>query len=179
MTMLYKQSSSYVNVKRIFISVTAVLTFLLVAGCAGGNYGSLDRDRELDNMFLRYEVLPDHNYYATGGYDAPAAILAIHKDYELVNTGNLWVRVPNVNYAQMRKWVNTIAPDQNYRRSSAYFAAYILNPEGERVGAWYAIESSTTVKFLENNKIQVYPPNLKQDFELNRDFRKWAIWGSH
>jgi hypothetical protein len=127
-------------------------------------------------MYLRYEVLPDHNYYTTGGYDAPQAILALSRDYELENTGNLWIWIPNVNSAQMRKWVDTIAPEQNYRRSNAYFAAYILDPDGKRVGVWYAIEPFTTVKFLGDNKIQVYPPQGVFNLELNRGQRKGGIF---
>jgi hypothetical protein len=70
------------------------------------------------------------------------------------------VPIPNVDYAQMRKWIDTIAPEQNYRYLNGYFAAYILDLNGKRVGAWYSIASYTPVKFLEGNKIQVYTPDL-------------------
>ncbi|MDH3776076.1 MAG: hypothetical protein OER59_03360, partial [Desulfobulbaceae bacterium] len=56
----------------------------------------------------------------------------------------------------------------NYRYSGRYFAAYILDTTGKRVGAWFAIENYTTVKFLEGNKIQVYPPQQYQNFNLRR-----------
>jgi hypothetical protein len=158
--MIGKTSFIFINRDRLFLSLAIILALILLAGCAtGGNYGKLERNRDLDNMFLRYEVLPDHRYYSTGGFDAPSAILAVHTDYELDNSGNLWRGVPNVDYAQMRKWIDTIAPEQNYR-VGGYFAAYILDLNGKRVGAWYSIESQTTVKFLEGNKIQVWTPNL-------------------
>jgi len=173
--MLYLQNSFYRNMNRFFTSLAAFFALVLVIGCAGGNYGTFDRDRDLDNMYLRYEVLPDHLYYTTGSYDAPMAILALHKDYELENSGNLWVWVPNVNAVQMRKWIDTIAPEQNYRRSNAYFAAYILDPNGKRIGAWYAIEPYTTVKFLENNKVQVYPPQEQFNIQLHRGMRESGI----
>jgi len=150
----------------------AVLALFMLMGCAaGGNYGKLVRDRDLDNMFLNYEVLPDHRYYSTGGYDSPNAILAIHKDYELDNPGGLWRPIPNVDSSQMRKWIDTIEPDMNYRGTGSYFAAYIYDPDGKKAGVWYAIESQTTVKFLEGNRIQVYTPELNQDWNrLNRGF---------
>jgi hypothetical protein len=151
------------TLNRFLILLTGIVSLFLLAGCAGGNYGKLDRDRDLDNMFLNYDVLPDHNYYISGGYYAPKAILAIHKDYGLDNTGNLWVAVPNVDYLQMRKWIDTIAPEQNYRWSGGYFAAYILDPNGNRAGAWYSVENFTTVKFLEGNKMQVATPDLNQN----------------
>jgi hypothetical protein len=156
---------------RLLTLLGALLAFFLLAGCAGGNYGRLDRDKDLDKMFLNYEVLPDHRYYTSGGYDAPNAILAIHNDYELDNPGNLWVSVPNVDYAQMRKWVDTLAPEQNFRFSGSYFAAYILDPDGQKVGVWYAIESQATVKFFEGNKVQVYPPELNQNIYFNKGLR--------
>ncbi|MDH3391327.1 MAG: hypothetical protein OEL85_05980 [Desulfobulbaceae bacterium] len=153
--------------KNLVSQVAVILALFILAGCAtGANYGKLERNRDLDNMFLRYEVLPDHRYYSTGGFDAPDAILAVHTDYELDNSVNLWRGIPNVDYGQMRKWIDTIAPEQNYRHSNAYFAAYILNPTGKRVGAWYSIEPQTTVKFLEGNKIQVRTPNRSLDFGI-------------
>lgn len=153
--------------KNLVSQVAVILALFILAGCAtGANYGKLERNRDLDNMFLRYEVLPDHRYYSTGGFDAPDAILAVHTDYELDNSVNLWRGIPNVDYGQMRKWIDTIAPEQNYRHSNAYFAAYILNPTGKRVGAWYSIEPQTTVKFLEGNKIQVRTPNRSLDIGI-------------
>ena len=156
----------------LLVLLAAAISLLLFTGCAGGTYGKMDRDRDLDNMFLDYEVLPGHRYYITGGYAAPRAILAVQNDYELDNPGNLWVPVPGVNSGQMRRWIDTIAPVQNYRYSGAYFAAYILNPEGKRVGAWFATENQTTVKFLAGNRIVVYPPNSNQDFLQNRGLRR-------
>ena len=166
--MLHNKNNSF-RIRNTFVTLLAAFfTIFLLVGCGAGNYGKLVRDRDLDNMYLNYEVLPDHRYYSTGGYDAPNAILAVHRDYELDNPGNLWSSIPNVDTAQMRKWVDTIAPEQNYRYSSAYFASYILDPNGQRAGAWYSYNNFTTVKFLEGNKIQVYTPELNQDIYLNK-----------
>jgi hypothetical protein len=157
---------TYVAFRRMIRLLTLLGTLFVLSilvGCAGGNYGRLDRDRDLDSKFLNYEVLPDHWYYTSGGYDSPNAILAIHRDYQLDNPGNLWVSVPNVDYAQMRKWIDTLAPHENLRLSGSYFAAYILDPNGQRVGVWYAIENQATVKFFEGNKVQVYTPELNQN----------------
>ena len=161
---MIKKFSLFKRWNRLFALPAALLTLFLLAGCVtGGNYGKIDRDRDLDNMFLNYEVLPDHRYYTSGGYDAPDAILAIHSDYELDDSASLWVPIPNVDSAQMRQWIDTIAPEQNYR-AGGYYAAYILDQNGKRVGAWYSIQSYTPVKFLEGNKIQVYTPDLDRSF---------------
>lgn len=145
--------------------VVLVLMSLVLAGCAAsGNYGSLRRSRDIDNVFMAYEVLPDHRYYTSGGYDAPNAILAIHQDYDLVT--DLWWSIPNVNSAQIRKWIDTISPQENYTGTKGYFGAYILSPEGKRVGVWYSIQHSTVIKFYAENKVEVYTPDLFQRGEL-------------
>ena len=162
--MIRKMNKSFDNRNRLCSLLTVIISLFVLAGCAtGGNFGKTERNRDLDNMFLNYEVLPDHRYYTSGGFDAPDAILAIHRDYELDNTKTYWRLIPNVDYDQMRIWIDTIAPEQDYRYSNAYFAAYILDPEGEKIGAWYSVDPHATVKFLEGNRVLVYTPNPKPD----------------
>jgi len=140
--------------------VIAIIS-LFISGCAGtGNYGTFHRDRELENMFMSYQILPDYNYFTSGGYDKPNAILGIHKDYQMI-TDIDWRSIPNISSAQVEKWIRTIDPDDRSVGSN-YFAYYILDPEGKQVGFWYSIQNHTVVKFLEENKIEVYPPDLIQ-----------------
>lgn len=140
--------------------VIAIIS-LFISGCAGtGNYGTFHHDRELDNMFMSYQILPDYNYFTSGGYDKPNAILGIHKDYQMI-TDIDWRSIPNISSVQVEKWIRTIDPDDR-SVGSHYFAYYILDPEGKQVGFWYSIQNHTVVKFLEENKIEVYPPDLIQ-----------------
>lgn len=111
---------------------------------------------ELNRMILAYKVLPDHNYYHSGSFDRPNAILGIHKDYHLVS--QLWKPV-QVGSAQLAKWIQSIGPEK-YKGQTGYVAAYILNPEGRKVGLWYSIMKNTEVEFLEGNKIKVNSPDL-------------------
>lgn len=152
----------------LFTLIASALMLFLLAGCAatGDIYGTTDRDRDLDNMFRNYEVLQDYNYFTTGGYDRPNAILLIHKDYELDNPGNLWVPIPYVDHNQMRKWISVISSEEDGVSSNNYYAAYILDQNGQKVGVWYSIEMHATLKFLKGNKILVYTPEL---------FRKYSI----
>jgi hypothetical protein len=139
--------------------LTVVFAFF-ISGCAGsGNYGSLQRDRELEQMFLTYQVLPDYRYYTSGGYDKPNAILGVHKDYQLVS--NYWQIIPDVDSAQVEKWIRTIDP-RDRETGHNYFACYIIDPQGKRVGFWYSIQNYTVVKFLAEKKIEVYTPDLNQ-----------------
>ncbi len=152
-----------------FVNVLAfILMLVFFTGCAGGNYGKLVYDRDLNNTFDSYQVLPDHRYYVTGGYESPAAILAIHKDYQLDNDANMWVPVPNVSPAQMQRWIENLSDNIKFWNSPTFMASYILAPDGKRLGAWYSGQSNTSIKFTEDNRIKVYPPNLKPSFDGDR-----------
>ncbi len=146
---------------RFFQGITFFLLLVLAAGCGGKNSGNLVLDRELDKTFTDYQVLPDHRYYVTGGYEAPAAILAIHNDYQLDNEANLWVPVPDVDGEQMRRWVDNLAPEVGFWSGPEFMAHSILDPEQKRVGAWYSGQRFTRIQFSEGNMIRVYPPDLK------------------
>ena len=156
-----------VNVSSVWTGlITALVIFAvagLLAGCATiGTKGTMQRSQELNQKFLNYEVLLDYNYYYSGGSDRPNAILGIHKDYQLVS--RLWQTV-EISPTQLEKWIRSIAPE-DYRGSSGYFAAYILDPDGKKVGTWYSIQKTTTVKFLEGNKIEIYSPDLFPTWEI-------------
>jgi hypothetical protein len=144
---------------RFMTAVVALALTGVLIGCAStGDGGTLQRDRDLNNRIMAYEVLPDHNYYFSGSFGRPNAILGIHKDYQLVS--NLWQSV-QVDSLQMRKWISAISPDA-MRGPAGFFAAYILDPDGKRVGFWYSIQDTTTIRFLEGNKVEVFTPNLNQ-----------------
>jgi hypothetical protein len=151
--------------KGLFSVFGGVLMLVMLAGCAGGNYGTMRWDRELNNTFESYQVLPDHVYYVTGGYNAPAAILALQKEYQLDNDANLWVPVPDVNPDKIKLWMDNLSRNIDFWKDVQFGASYILDPEGKRVGAWYSGQRNTTVKFLEDNRIKVYPPNMKPAFD--------------
>ena len=134
----------------------SALAVALVGCAATGNRGTLQSDLELNRMILAYEIVPDHNYYFSGKVDRPNAILGIHKSYHLMS--HLWTPT-RINSAQLAKWIQAIGPEK-YRGPTGYHAAYILDPEGKRVGIWYSIMHTTTVEFLEGNKIKVNSPDL-------------------
>ena len=166
---MFGRKNNILNRRNSLFSLLAstLMIFLLVGfAAAGGIYGTVDRDRDLDNMFRNYEVLQDYNYFTTGGYDRPNAILLIHKDYELDNPGNLWLPIPYVDYNQMKKWIGVISSEQDFNSSTYYYASYILDQNGTRVGVWYSVETFATVRFLEGNKILVFTPELNQNYSI-------------
>ena len=68
----------------------------------------------------------------------------------------------DVDYNQMRKWVSVISSEQDATRSGNYYATYLLDQNGNKVGVWYSIEVFATVKFVDEDKILVYTPQLRQ-----------------
>ena len=142
-----------------FYVVAFIVLLFTVTACARLDSPTLVLDRELDYTFTGYQVLPDHRYYITGGYAAPAAILAIHTDYQLRNDAGLWVEVPAVDSAQMQLWMGNYHRYAKPGTGTQFMAAYVVNTEKERVGAWYSRQRETRVDFLENNEIIVYPPD--------------------
>jgi len=64
--------------------VLFVLIFALSA-CAE-NYGRVQKNGKIDQIFTTYQVLDDHRYYISGPESRPEAILGVHKDYTLETT---------------------------------------------------------------------------------------------
>ena len=158
-----------------FHAVVLLLLLTMAVGCAGGkNQGKLVLDRELDNTFTSYQVLPDHEYYITGSYASPSAILAIHKAYRLDNESNLWVPVPDADSDQMRIWIGNLDKYGGIKFWSGpeFMAAYILGPDNKRVGAWYSGQRYTRLEFFEENRIKVSPPDLKPSIGGERGTRE-------
>ena len=147
----------------VFFHVVVFITLVFIlAGCVGVKSPTLVLDRELDYAFTGYQVLPDHRYYITGGYVAPRAILAIHTDYQLDNGSHLWVEVPAVDSSQIQLWMDNYHKYAKPGTGTLFMAAYIVNPDRKRVGAWYSRQRETRVDFLENNRIKVYPPDMER-----------------
>jgi hypothetical protein len=147
-----------------FHAVVLLGIFVFAVGYAGARNlgGTLVLDTELYYTFASYQILPDHKYYITGSYSIPAAILAIHKDYQLDNEANLWVPVPDVNSDHMELWVSNLDKYTgiNFWGGSEFLAGYILGPDKKSIGAWYSSQRYTIVDFIEDNRIKVYTPDL-------------------
>jgi hypothetical protein len=151
------------------ITTFIVVVFLLlsnISAFADTQKGKLQLSRDLANLIESCQVIPDHKYYICGSYDKPNAILGVHKDYQLVF--DLWQSMPNVDSAQMEKWIRTISPEDYL--AGGYSAAYILDPNGKKVGFWYSIQDSTLIKFHGEKSIEVYTPDLNQPGEIEEIF---------
>lgn len=110
---------------------------------------------EVNRLFESPTVLNDHTYYYAGPQDKPETIIAIRNDYEFQKSIH-WHKV-DITEKQLQTWNMMI--DNRHRIYSNYDGAYILTPDGKRVGVWYSKYSLTVIKYPEPNKIIIYRPD--------------------
>lgn len=117
----------------------------------GMNYGRLERDKEVTEIFETYKVLPDHKYFTSGPGNIPYAIMGIHESYILRK--GLWKEV-DLTTQLLRSWL--------YQMDTIYgfppYGSKILDDTGKQVGVWYSSKQWTTVIMEKNNGIAVFTP---------------------
>ena len=114
-------------------------------------YGKLQRDRDVNNLFQSYEVLPDYRYYTSGKGDIPNAIIGIQKKYKL-RPGN-WQQI-EATTPLLRGWVSNMDNIYGYPP----YGSIILGDDGQQIGVWYSSKQWTTVIIEENNEVAVLAP---------------------
>ena len=148
-----------------------ILMIGLLAGCAAnqqarGNYGSLKLSSEVDQVFQKYQVLPQYRYYFSGSETKPQAIIGIDRNYTLVT--RLWKEVPDLTSEQLKKWIDQML---GFRPAIRTFGAQILGPGGEQVGIWYSPYNDTTVTMQADNRIEVVPPSYARRVPIPEKWR--------
>ena len=143
-------------------------SLLFLPGC-GGTYGSLQRSDEVNQLFLSYHVLPDHNYFYAGPHGRPDAIMGIHEDYTLLSTQ--WQPL-DPSGDLLRKGVDSINFHNSTRVRNYPYGFMILSPEGRQVGIWYSIWDWTTIVMEKGNRVRVFPPAVEDPAGNGRDLPK-------
>jgi hypothetical protein len=71
----------------------------------------------------------------------------------------------------MEIWMNNLDKYGGIKfwSGSEFLAAYILGPDNNRVGAWYSGQRYTRLEFFEDNRIKVYPPDLRPSIGGERE----------
>ena len=144
------------NLKQMTYKITLGLLLLglmtVFSGCFE-NYGRLRLSKEVDQTFEKGIVLPDYNYYYSGGDARPWAILGIEKSYKLRTTQ--WKKV-DLSSERLRNWILFMSEFRGYQYRT--FGSRVLDPEGKQIGIWYSAWYMTPVKMLGGNEVAVYPP---------------------
>ncbi len=114
-------------------------------------YGKIERDKAVNEIFEKYEVLSDHNYYRSGPGNIPYAIIGVHKNYTLRK--GLWKKV-DLTTQLLRSYV--------YQMDTIYgyppYGSKILDDNGIQIGIWYSSKQWTTVIMEKDNGVSVFTP---------------------
>ena len=132
------------------------LLFLLCS-CASSNYGKLDTSQEVTKIFDNHQILSDHSYYYSGLQGVPDAIIGIHSSYSLKS--KMWQQTDFSSFL-LRKWVDRMT----YVHMATPRGAWILGPDGNRIGVWYSALHQTTVRVGQGNRVVIAsppPPGLR------------------
>lgn len=123
----------------------------LLCSCTAPNYGKLQSSFNITELFEKAQVLPDHVYYYSGLQGVPDAIVGIHPNYTL--RAKTWQQIDFSNTI-LKKWIYRM----NYVQLVTPQGAWILGPEGDRLGVWFSATRQTAVRLDSENRLMVAPP---------------------
>ena len=148
----------FIPSRRLYIPfyIMILLLAIIFTGCLGG-YGGYRTSSEVDRLFSTYQVLSDHTYYYTGSDTRPGAILTIHNDYTLTSA-DLWNRKA-VTADDLRYWVSAMTSNL----SNLPFGYYIVDPDGRRLGVFYATWDRGAVEMTGDRQVAVHLPTRIED----------------
>jgi hypothetical protein len=156
---MFKNNLIVQGAKGWFICLISILVLLIavLSGCGFPNYGRLQSSHEVTQIFKNNQILSDHQYYFSGFQRIPYGIIGIGNNYKL--RSNRWKPI-DLNPTSL----NQLA----YRMTNVYSleprGAWILDPDGNRVGIWYSSIYQTKVKIEKDNHVVVVtpePPDLR------------------
>jgi hypothetical protein len=124
-----------------------VILFTGIAACSG-KYGSFQRDKEVYYAFENKQVSPDYKYFSNHQHNVTYAIVGIDPKYKLES--KIWREITS-DTEDFKKSVNRIWDDFGYYP----YGANILDPTGNKMGIYYSAVLIKTIKFLEDNQIEV------------------------
>jgi hypothetical protein len=143
--------------------------FLALSACAG-NYGLMQQNAKVDQIFKNYQVLADYKYYFSGPETRPEAILGVRRDYTLETTQ--WTQV-SLTEKQLKEWVDGLYFYFHDLTHNRPYGSVILDPSGKQIGIWYSIWDYTPVIFKGDNIVQIYPPIMPDPFDAGGDKEDW------
>lgn len=160
-----EKNMNQIHVRLSIAGVMCLIVLLALSGCSS-NYGNIRWNSETTQIFRTYTVLPDHNYYYSGGDARPNAIMGIHQRYTLVS--DLWKKV-DLNSDQLKEWVNNMVGRDLFKTSPDGYV--ISDAEGNRIGVWYSMWDWTTVKLESGNRVFITTPNT-----TSRHSKRIGVW---
>ena len=129
--------------------------FFFLSSCAAQNIGKLQSSAEITQIFEDQQLLTNHLYYYSGLQGVPDAIIGIHPNYSLRT--DRWQRV-ELTSATLKTWIFRMKSIQLVRPQGAW----ILDPDGNRIGIWFSALRQTPVRLAQNNRVIIVPPKPPQ-----------------
>ena len=127
---------------------------MLISGCFE-NYGRLKHNAEVSRAFQTYQVEPDYKYYYYGRTNMPYAIVGIDRTYHMQS--RVWREVDHDTEKFLKMIFWTWDDIRYYWLRNFTQGAYILDPEGKRVGIWYSGLWWAAIRFEDDRRIVVMP----------------------
>ena len=131
-----------------------LLVSVMISGCFE-NYGRLKHNAEVSRAFQTYQVEPEYKYYYYGRTNMPYAIVGIDRTYHM--RSRVWREVDH-DTEKFRKMIFWTWDDIRYSYQRNFTqGAYILDPEGKRIGVWYSGLWWAAIRFEDDRRIVVMP----------------------
>jgi len=135
--------------KNIIINIFGISILALLVSCAA-NYGSIQRDFEVQQAFESNQIPLGYKYYYYGFDTRPYVVFGIDSKYKM--DSHMW-REAMPDTEEFKVMIRWIWEDYGYHK----FGANILDPNGNKIGIYYSSINETVFKFNENNQIVVMP----------------------
>jgi hypothetical protein len=148
-----QKSNNTSSAKRRWPAAVKCLSLLfLLSSCATQNIGKLQSGAEITKIFEDHQILSDHLYYYSGLQGVPDAIIGIQPNYSLRT--DRWQQV-DLTSLTLKKWIFRMQAVQLMRPQGAW----ILDPDGNRIGIWFSALRQTPVRLQQNNRVVIVPPD--------------------
>ena len=138
------------HTKILIAIIFCAMSMAMLSGCTQ-KYGSLKDNDEITEIFEKNQIMADHRYYYSGFEAVPYGLVGIHSDYQLISSA--WKKI---------KPTPEILNKLIFRMQAAYNplprGAWILGPDGQRLGIWYASGRVTAIRLTPENQIKIAPP---------------------
>jgi len=136
---------------RLFFIALMVVTLSALLSCTQ-NFGRLMSSSEVSLKFKQYQIDETFNYYLFGQQSNPTAIIGLHKDYTLES--NQWQKI-DFDTISLQILVDRMGG------STSRSGAFILDPQGNRIGVWFAGAGTATIKMAGEKRIAYISPTVR------------------
>jgi hypothetical protein len=149
------------------------IALIAILPACGSKYpqGRVSEDHAVTNIWRSGEVLPGYNYFYSGVELEPNALMGIDKAYSV--EAEFWTPI-DLSSERLNRYIvelDRIPFDDTWaqRYRGRYQGAWVLDPDGTKVGMWYSKKDWGVFDFPGNNVIIPYPPSIRaRDLDLIR-----------